>query len=60
MIISLVREFFETSAIHGLNYISSARSVAAKALWVIIVGISFGIAIDMINNAFEEWHNNHI
>ena len=45
----------ETSTIHGLNYISSAKSVAAKATWVTIICVSFGVAIFMINNAYTEW-----
>ena len=57
MIISLVREYLQTSTIYGLNYISSARSVAAKAIWVVIVCVSFGIAICLINNAYKEWQD---
>ena len=50
----------ETSTIHGLNYISTAKSVAAKAIWVLIVCVSFGTAIYMINNAFSEWQKSPI
>ena len=35
-------------------YISTAKSVAAKATWVTIVCVSFGVAIFMINNANME------
>ena len=45
VIISLVRKYLQTWKIHGLNIISSTRSVAAKAIWVVIVYVSFGIAI---------------
>ena len=57
---NLVCEFLETSTIHGLNYISTAKSVAAKATWVTIVCVSFGIAIFMINNAYTEWQESPI
>ena len=36
---------------------SSARSVAAKAIWVVIVSVSFGIAICLINHAYKEWQD---
>ena len=57
---NLVCEFLEISTIHGLSYISTAKSVAAKATWVTIVCVSFGIAIFMINNAYTEWQESPI
>ena len=57
---NLVQDFLETSTIHGLNYISSAKSVAAKATWVTIICVSFGVAIFMINNAYTEWEESPI
>ena len=57
---NVAREFLETSTIHGLNYISSSKTVAAKAIWVIIVSISFGVAGFMINNAYLEWQESPI
>ena len=57
---NLVRDFLETSTIHGLNYISSSKSVAAKAVWVTIITVSFGTAIFMINNAYTEWEESPI
>ena len=50
-----IREFLETSTIHGLSYISTAPSKATKILWVSIVITGFFTAGYLINNSYSEW-----
>ena len=48
------REFLENSTVHGLVYISRAKSWAARATWVAIVVACFATAIYMITNSYKE------
>ena len=50
-----MQEFLANSTIHGLAYINSAKSKAAKAAWIVIVAISFGFAAYLIANSYAEW-----
>ena len=43
---NVFKDFLENSTIHGLVYISTAKSFVAKSLWVIIVALGFGFADD--------------
>ena len=54
------REFLESSTIHGLVHISTAKSRAARVAWVVIVVASFAFAISMITNAYLEWHQSPV
>ena len=49
------KDFLENSTIHGLVYISTAKSFVAKSLWVIIVALGFGSAVYLIANSYAEW-----
>ena len=53
-------EFLESSTIHGLAHISTAKSKAARAAWVVIVVSSFAFAISMITNAYLEWNESPV
>ena len=53
--VTLVREFLETSTLHGLVYISKAESVWGKILWTISVILSFSLAVVLINISFANW-----
>ena len=55
-----VRDFLESSTIHGLVYISTAKSRTAKIAWVIIVAICFSIAIFMIAGSYKEWQDSPV
>ena len=58
MVIALLRDFLESSTIHGLVHISKAKSKTARAIWTAIVVACFAYAIYMINNSYEEWTSN--
>ena len=50
-----VKEFLESSTIHGLTYISSAHSRLAKAFWSLVVLTGFSCAIYLINDSYVDW-----
>ena len=54
------REFLESSTIHGLVHISTAKSKAARAVWVVIVVACFATAIYMITGSYKEWHESPV
>ena len=56
----LLNEFLESSTIHGLARISTAKSKAKRAAWVAIVVACFAIAINMITNSYQEWHKSPV
>ena len=55
-----LREFLESSTIHGLVHISTVKSKTARAIWVAVVVASFAYAIYMINNSYEEWQESPV
>ena len=50
-----VREFLESSTIHGLAHISTGKTLLVKALWVIIVITSFCIGVSLIVKSYQSW-----
>ena len=50
-----LREFLESSTIHGLAYISSAPSKLSKAFWFLIVVTGFSFAFCLINSSYTDW-----
>ena len=50
-----VREFLETSTLHGLVYISKAETIWGKILWSISVLVSFSLAGLLIQQSFADW-----
>ena len=53
----ILKEFLETSTIHGLAYISNVPSKPGKALWLTIVIAGFCTAGYLINSSYEEWES---
>jgi len=67
----ILREFLETSTIHGLAYISSAgvslygafylislvffQTKSAKVLWFLVVCVGFIVAGILIGKSYKEW-----
>ena len=49
-----VREFLESSSIHGLSYIASTRGLV-RILWTCVVITGFTCAGLLINQAFSSW-----
>ena len=60
MSLTILRHFFESSTIHGLVHISTAKSRAARAAWVAIVVASFTFAIHMIASSYKEWQESPV
>ena len=56
----ILRDFLETSTIHGLAYISNVPSKPGKALWLAVVTAGFCTAGYLINNSFKEWESTPI
>ena len=54
------RKFLESSTIHGLVHISTAKSKAARAAWVAIVVACFATAIYMITGSYKEWQESPV
>ena len=55
-----IKEFLESSTVHGLSYISSARNRPTKLFWISIVIMGFSTAGYLINNAFLGWKKSPI
>ena len=53
-------DFLESSTIHGLVHISTAKSRAARAAWVAVVVACFSIAIAMIYSSYNEWQESPV
>ena len=51
----ILRDFLETSTIHGLAYISNVPSKTGKAVWLTIVIAGFCTAGYLISDSFKEW-----
>ena len=50
-----LKEFLETSTIHGLTYISRAPSKLSKLFWFLIVVAGFSFSFHLINSSYIEW-----
>ena len=57
---SNINEFLESSTVHGLAHISSAKSRAARVAWFAIVLACFAIAIHMITSSYKEWQESPV
>ena len=55
-----LKDFLESSTIHGLVHISTAKSKTAKATWLAIVVAFFAYAIQIINNSYKEWQESPV
>ena len=60
MVIVAFREFLESSTIHGLVHISTAKSWTIRATWIVIVGACFASAIWMITDSYQDWHKSPV
>ena len=56
----ILREFLESSTIHGLVYISSSKSNVTKFLWACVVIAGFTIAGVLINSSYSDWRDNPV
>ena len=60
MALTILRDFLESSTIHGLVHISTAKSRTARVAWVAIVVACFSTAIYMINDSYKEWQESPV
>ena len=49
-----IKEFFESSTIHGLQYIATTRKIV-KLLWILVIVAGFSGAGVLINQSFQAW-----
>ena len=54
MVSAILREFLESSTIHGLVHISKTKSHIVRFVWVIIVVTCFAFAYHMISSSFDD------
>ena len=57
---SKLKDFLESSTIHGLVHISTARSKTVRVVWLAIVVACFAIAVHMIVDSYEEWQESPV
>ena len=50
-----LQDFLSTSTVHGLSHIASAKSVAVKIFWVLVVALGFSSALYLISTSYVEW-----
>ena len=50
-----LKEFLESSTIHGLVYISVSRNKLTKLFWILVVITGFSIAVYLISDSFNNW-----
>ena len=55
-----IKEFLESSTIHGLTYISTIRNPLIKLFWIGVVTVGFVTSIFLINRSFTDWENSPI
>ena len=60
MAAAFIQEFLESSTIHGLMRISTAKSQASRLAWVAIVVACFALAISMITSSYKEWQESPV
>lgn len=60
MVVPSVQEFLESSTIHGLLHISTAKSKTTRALWVAIVVACFVCAAWMITDSYKDWQESPV
>ena len=55
-----LRQFLETSTVHGLAYISNTKRSHVRLLWTLIVTSGFTVAGIMIYHSFKDWTENPV
>ena len=60
LLIPQVRDFLESSTIHGLVHISTGKNVFIRCIWGMIVVACFSCGIYMIESAVESWVDNPV
>ena len=50
-----LKEFLESSTIHGLAHISNAPSKMSRGFWLFVVLLGFSAAFYLINSSYVDW-----
>ena len=53
--VKYIKEFLESSTIHGLVHISTSGRFG-RLFWIVVVMTGFSIAGSLINQSFDNWH----
>ena len=54
-----IKEYFESSTVHGFSYISNTRKYV-RSLWILIVIGGFIGAFVLIHESFDSWADNPV
>ena len=60
LLIPQVRDFLESSTIHGLVHISTGKNIFIRCVWGIVLVACFSCGIYMIESAVESWVDNPV
>ena len=60
MALTVCRDFMESSTVHGLVHVSTAKSKAARIAWASIVVACFAIAFYIITSSYKEWQESPV
>ena len=55
-----IKEFLESTTVHGLVFISKSRNKLEKICWLVVVLVCFLLAGDLIWNSFSDWEKNPV
>ena len=55
----ILQEFLETSTIHGLHYVGTAKT-SMKIFWILVVAVCFSVASILIFESFNKWRESPI
>ena len=55
-----LKDFLQSSTIHGLFYIGSSKSKAVQIFWILAVSCGFILGLFMIYNAFSSWEESPV
>ena len=54
-----IKEFLESSSIHGLNHIVATRKFS-KLLWIVVVCLGFVLSVILISQSFRGWSDSPV
>ena len=55
-----IKNFLESSTIHGLSYISSSKALPVRLFWILVVLGGFTVAGLLIHSSFQAWEENPV
>ena len=51
---AIITEYLGVTSIHGLRYLMESRNIVEKASWLIIICLSFGFCVHIIQSHFSD------